>query len=78
MIYRGIATAGIVAMVAMLVLFFRNNLPELAKYLPQMAGRIKFLRLVAYFLVLSCFLLLGFSSILPIIAGSDHLSGSFV
>ncbi len=78
MIVRGFAAAGIVVMMIMLIIFFRNNLPGLVTALPNMPGRIKFLRLIAYILVLACFLLLGLSSVGPIITDTDHLSGTLL
>jgi cytochrome b subunit of formate dehydrogenase len=75
MIFRGFAAAGILVMLITLIIFLRKNMPGLAGALPNMSGRIKFLRLIAYLLVLVCFLLLAFSAIGPVATGADHLSG---
>ncbi len=75
MIYRVLTAAGLLLMIAVQVNFCRKNGPDLLTYFKNRLRIVKLSRLTAYLLGLASFMILALSAMVPVILGTDYLTG---
>lgn len=75
MIYRIVVIVSFVLLMIVLGIYVKRHVQGIVGYLHNLSGKIGFLRTLAYFFLLISFLVMSTSAMIPVILGSDYLSG---